>query len=75
MYFKYYLNYIFLFIVCSYRISSQLILIHIRLLYIIIYDKEILPTKGYYMYFYLPIFCKMISSLYLINNYCFFIKT
>ena len=40
-----------------------------------IYDKEILPTKGYYMYFYLPIFCKMISSLYLINNYCFFIKT
>lgn len=21
------------------------------------------------------IFCKMISSLYLINNYCFFIKT
>ena len=50
-------------------------LIYIRLLYIIIYDKEILPTKGYYMYFYLPIFCKMISSLYLINNYCFFIKT
>ena len=38
---------------------------------LIIYDKEILPTKGYYMYFYLPIFCKMISSLYLINNYCF----
>ena len=62
----------------QYKGYQELLVVYIlnyHLIYIIIYDKEILPTKGYYMYFYLPIFCKMISSLYLINNYCFFIKT
>ncbi len=58
-----------LFVVCSYHISSQLILIYIRLLYIIIYDKEILPMKGYCTYFLSFYFCKMIRSLYLIKNY------